>query len=517
MSTRHVLIIFPYPWAAYSTPLLNLVEVLRAESKVTVLVADNGEFPNGILDEAIFRRIAETPQVLATRLLNRFKMPHTQFQPAEIGRILSFLAALSEYRPDVVIAVDSLGLLIASHAYRSIAYLSLEIFRDESLSLADPSVIQCAITQMPERHRYLFPDANHKVYLIENSMISKGRFAKSPSRKLIYFGHLASTHGLYFFIQVLEHLDAQYTLTIQGNIPPEARKWIAAHAAAHLASGRLILDDRYVSQDAVVDHLKNFGIGLCFYDFQSYAWLTAVESYDFERKVFNPEIYAKLHTTSKIFSYLAAGVPVIGNDIPAMRPVRDYGAGVLLDSPTPAAIADAARTIQSDYDRYVEGCFRASEALDYARMAQPFVEEFIPSSAALRRPRRFARIRFLAHTTWRLWRRSERIRRQVSERIRGISTKLGEKPIVIYGAGPHTEYLIRKTPVSELNIVGIVDRNRTLWNTKLDQWTIEDPDRLLTSAEDVLISSYASQESIQLMLEKKYAGRLTLHTIYPAR
>jgi glycosyltransferase involved in cell wall biosynthesis len=61
----------------------------------------------------------------------------------------------------------------------------------------------------------------------------------------------------------------------------------------------------------------------------------------------------RLALPNKLFEYAAAGIPVITPDLPVIRQVVErFGYGVFCDFSSPAAVAEAIRTVLADPDRY---------------------------------------------------------------------------------------------------------------------------------------------------------------------
>ena len=75
-----------------------------------------------------------------------------------------------------------------------------------------------------------------------------------------------------------------------------------------------------------------------------------------------------------MFNYFAAGVPVIGIDIPGLQPVRDFDCGVLTKDMQPESIKNAIVEIESRFDYYSENCLRAAAHFSFDKMAEPFLD-----------------------------------------------------------------------------------------------------------------------------------------------
>jgi glycosyltransferase involved in cell wall biosynthesis len=69
---------------------------------------------------------------------------------------------------------------------------------------------------------------------------------------------------------------------------------------------------------------------------------------------------------NKIFEYSKFGVPMIGNDVPALRVMLDgYGSGICVDHLTAQGIADAVKRISADYGRFKENSYKLYDSVNY--------------------------------------------------------------------------------------------------------------------------------------------------------
>lgn len=69
---------------------------------------------------------------------------------------------------------------------------------------------------------------------------------------------------------------------------------------------------------------------------------------------------------NKIFEYSKYGVPMIGNDVPALRIMLDgYGSGICVDRLSAQGIADAVKVISTDYDRFKENSFKLYDSVSF--------------------------------------------------------------------------------------------------------------------------------------------------------
>lgn len=99
----------------------------------------------------------------------------------------------------------------------------------------------------------------------------------------------------------------------------------------------------------------------------------------------------------------------------------------------------------------------------------------------------------------------------ISENFARITSLVLRKPVVIYGAGIHTQqhfFLFKR-----LNVQAITDRDQTLWGSYIEGILIISPDNIFKFAEHVVISSKAYEEAIDEELRQRYP-MLTTHKLY---
>jgi len=99
-------------------------------------------------------------------------------------------------------------------------------------------------------------------------------------------------------------------------------------------------------------------------------------------------------------------------------------------------------------------------------------------------------------------------------RISEVIDVIGDKPVVLYGAGVHSEKLLSHPKVSLLNIKAISDSNTQVWGESIDHFSIISPDEILDYAKDVIISSKFYESEIHSFLTTKFGENLTVHKLY---
>jgi glycosyltransferase involved in cell wall biosynthesis len=78
--------------------------------------------------------------------------------------------------------------------------------------------------------------------------------------------------------------------------------------------------------------------------------------------------------SGKLFKYLAAGVPVIGIDIPGFGIIKEFNCGVLIKSLDPLTIKTAIEKIESNFDYYSFNCLRVAKEYSFDKTTRPFLE-----------------------------------------------------------------------------------------------------------------------------------------------
>src|SRR5262249_17424047 len=153
-----------------------------------------------------------------------------------------------------------------------------------------------------------------------------------------------------------------YHLTVKGVVPQQTQQYLRVIFPELLSEDRLKIDTNYLEMDALVEFLKDFRIGLCFYD-------TRFDFYD--------RFNYRTGPSGKMFAYFASGVPVIGDNLPGLGIVEEFGAGVLIEDLDAGSILSAIQKIEANYDYYAKNCLKAAEHFSFEESLQPFVDELL--------------------------------------------------------------------------------------------------------------------------------------------
>jgi hypothetical protein len=360
---KKILVIFPTEWVAYSPTILNLIDALRSDFSLKVIAIDNNKYDNTYLDKAFFEIIRIPP--LLFKLL------------AALGlyRIFKFYLLkhkLKGKQSDIVIGVDSIGFYTAQKLFGEAHFLSLELEKNYFFKKINPKSIISITIQTEERLKFLFPDYQGKIFYIPNSPILRPISVKKRNCEqfsTIFFGNAHPNHGTFTCIEAISELE-DVSITIKGIIANSVRAFVKKRYAHLLEKRRIVLDDTYISQDAVLDYLVQFDAGFCLYD------LDLINKGDFN--------YISC-PSGKVFNYFGAGVPVIGLDTLGLKCVKIYNAGILVNVSSKTEIINAIKTIRSNYIEFRNNCFKAAKAFDFmdnSKMYKTFLLETSMNSQA---------------------------------------------------------------------------------------------------------------------------------------
>jgi glycosyltransferase involved in cell wall biosynthesis len=360
---KSLIIIFPDEWLSHSPTVLNIKKSLSDVFDIRIFAIDDGMFRNHSLcgDEYIFIKINK---LLSRFFLRKFRSLYDVIKAKRLKK------AVTEYvksnKADRVIGVDSVGLWVAQQVFGKSHFLSLEVKKDRFFRSIDICRIESVIIQTEERYNYLFDKSlSHKFFIQNSPPFSKSKDVTKISfqKKLIFFGTVMPSHGLYACLNTLEHIvksDDGYRLTIKGVIP---KKWVRSSIMVRYRSliekNIITIDEQYTDQDEIIPYLSNFDIGFCLYDFR------LISKNDFN--------YLSV-PSGKLFNFYASGVPVIGVNIPGLNSVREFQTGILLENLSVDAIKNAILKISEDYAFFSTNCLKAAEHFDFQKAAQTYKE-----------------------------------------------------------------------------------------------------------------------------------------------
>lgn len=349
MAMKTCVITFPDDWIAYSPSVLNLCAVLSAAGVNPKVIAFCGKVSTGGVESQVDVTYLKIPSFLLLifsklRILSLVKAFIIAWNVRRQGPFSHYIGCD---------AVGALGLQLAGVA--AYDYLSLEIRSGLLFSLINKRKIDSVIIQTMERFELQFGAIKKRIYIIQNSPILKPlhnskKVCNRSAIRLLFFGNAIPAHGILSCLSVIEQ-DRSLFLEVRGIVPFETKAAIQASSAFD----RVSIVDEYLDQSKVVDYVRGFDIGFCLYDFSVLDdnYLTC--------------------PSGKMFNYFAAGVPVVGTNIPGLRIIEDEGAGINVEFNGQEEILSAIYLILENYDVYSRNASRASSMYEFSNMAAPYV------------------------------------------------------------------------------------------------------------------------------------------------
>ena len=368
---KKVTILFGEAHLAYSPTVIGLHDLLSQHFDVTIIARNPKYFNDKPLPNRKVVYITEKPnrahnylsRIFAEliSLLNKdIALLRVKGLRHGLARELNFIRTfLKNEAPDFIIAVDFKNLLFTQLLEKRVEFLSLEIKEnDKFYDNCDLQNINSVIIQSRERYDHLFKGEQFTTFIIQNAPIYSASQVNSRRTGLVYSGTAWNAFGFYHILEFLEDSPVD-TLTVKGAVFKQDRVLIESKYGDLLTTGRLVIDDEYVDNRQIVDYLREFRIGFCFYNFE----IDSVNTFNYTSA-----------PSGKMFNYFAAGVPVIGIDIPGLQPVREFDCGILIKDMQPESIKNAIVEIESRFDYYSENCLRAAAHFSFDKMAEPFLD-----------------------------------------------------------------------------------------------------------------------------------------------
>jgi glycosyltransferase involved in cell wall biosynthesis len=370
-SKDKILILFEGGHLAYSPTVLQLYDELKKNYSVTIIAEKKKSFSNqNLLERNVIYyeyikkvpRLVDKISLILFAIINKeaklFLRNKIKFQEFYFKfRMVKKVVLSNQFKR--IIAVDLKNLFYCSVLKQRVDLISLELGLGEKLlSSIDTSLINCVIIQTKERFNYLFNGNSLKTFYIQNAPAFKEITYPSVRKGLLYGGTAWDAFGFYHCLNYLKIFKAE-SLTVQGAVPVADRKKIKKGYGDLINEKRLIINEEYVENDALVDYFTQFEIGLCFYNFKI-KWINH----------FN----YKSAPSGKLFKYLAAGVPVVCSDISGFKFVQDFKCGVLVADLIPEKINEAIIAIRNNYQEYVGNAISAAKHFSFDKTVRPYIE-----------------------------------------------------------------------------------------------------------------------------------------------
>lgn len=356
---KSILIVFPDEWLQYSPSVLNLYECCKKHHYTKLVYVDNGRFKNdGLVEHYATIKIGKTAAYFWRKTFG--------YKFYKIIRLLFSLLfiKLFDKRYDIVIAIDSSGYVATKLLFSNAIYFSLETEKDIYYKLSQKLGIETLLIQSKERKEYMIGnDESVNVFYLQNSPILNPDivlYTGIKEKRILYMGNIEFGYGLEHFIDCINELEEEYTLTLKGIKNEKYYNWLQERYVDIIKSGKLIFDFNYVEQSKIIEYVSHFYIGITGYDLE-----LAKQSFNYFSS-----------PAGKLFNYYAAGVPVIGIDIIGLKSVKDFNTGVLIESVNVSQIKAAIKTIESNYATCVSNCLEASQEFNFEKGYNTFWESF---------------------------------------------------------------------------------------------------------------------------------------------
>ena len=371
---KKVTILFSGAHLAYSPTVIGLYDFLSKQFDVSIIAESPEAFGYERLNNRriiykerltkknrlrLYRRIFDL-QAIYDREIALLKVLKIQTDVVyDFTLVRKLLAAES---PDFIIAVDFQNLLYTQVLEKNVEFLSLEIAPNDGFyPLCDFENINSVIIQTIERYEHLFKDRAYKTFFIQNAPVFVESENKFDRHGLVYCGTAWNPFGLYHCLEFLRAFP-EYTLNVKGALPSEDKRKVEADYQDLTANGRLVFDREYLDDAKVIDYLRHFKIGFCFYNFE----IEWINNFNYHSA-----------PSGKMFKYMAAGVPVVGQDIIGLNPVKEFDCGVLIKDLEPVTIKRAIEKIEENFDYYSLNCLKAAAHYSFDKTAEPFIEYLV--------------------------------------------------------------------------------------------------------------------------------------------
>lgn len=368
---KKVTILFNGAHLAYSPTVIGLYDLLSGKFDVTMIAENPEAFDYERLTDrrVIYRkRLTSRNRLRFYRRIFDFRAMFDKEIAAlrvmkldtdviyDFTSIKKLLAATS---PDFIIAVDFPNLLYTQVLEKRVEFLSLEIIpNDFFYNQCDFENINSIIIQTRERYDYLFKDRQYKTFLVQNAPIYAASENQASRQGLIYCGTAWNPFGFYHCLEFIKAFP-EYKLSVKGALPTADKARVNADYQDLITDRQLIFDADYLDDAALINYLRQFKVGFCFYNFE----IEWVDNFNYHSA-----------PSGKMFKYMAAGVPVIGQEILGLKPVKEFDCGVLVKDLEPLTIKRAVEEIEENFDYYSQNCLKAAEHYSLDKTTKPFIE-----------------------------------------------------------------------------------------------------------------------------------------------
>jgi glycosyltransferase involved in cell wall biosynthesis len=362
MKRKNILIFFPEGNLPYSPSTINLYDELSAFHNVQILsrLHNSNEKVNNRIIEYLPRSYGRIYWIYY-HFYKLLRKKGSQLNSLEAFCLFSSLKRyVKRHKIDDIIAVDLKATAISQLVSNRVHFLSFELTDLTFLGHVNINSLASVLIQSMERYDYLFNVPHKSVFVLPNSPVFDPsiRQRKVPRNSLIFSGYASKGFGVYACVHFLKKFPER-KMVIRGALEVGFLESLIMFFPELLDESRLLIDTTYQDDKDMLGYLTQFKVGFAFYDFR----LSKIDNFNYWTA-----------PSGKLYKYLAAGVPVIGINIPGFSIVQHYKAGVLIDTLDPDSIQQALDIIEADYESYVENAFRAAESVSFDRAVKPFID-----------------------------------------------------------------------------------------------------------------------------------------------
>lgn len=349
----------------YSPTVLGLHKLLSEHFDIDIIIFDNRnmgiqkiDLPNISYIIPRKKRFDIDFQIHTKLVYRNHKIEYNDYV---LIRDFKHIFLKNNYR--FILAVDIYALFIAQNSYcGAIHFISLELhYNTDFIKYINPEKIESIVIQRRDRYKYLFPNYEIKnIFYIQNTAFYKERNIDFKNRNpfiLLHAGTSQDIFGIYAILNFISKNPA-YQVYLKGSCLSNVKQDIHKLYNDEFYAGRIIIDEVYEKEDEITNFISQYYIGLCFYDLSynkanNFNYLTA--------------------PSGKMFKYLAAGVPVIGSDIPGLSLIQEYKAGELIKDLSSHTILQAINKIKNNYDMYANNAIKLSQVLSFDKISEPYI------------------------------------------------------------------------------------------------------------------------------------------------
>lgn len=371
---KKVVILFNGTHLSYSPTVIGLYDLLSKYFDVTILAESPELFDSKVLTNrnVVYRsRLTDKNLWRFYRLLFYIRsffdkrtanILKTGFLTDIIYEFEFIKAYIDRTNPDFIIAVDFRNLLYSQFLGKKVEFLSLEIASNDLFyKNCSFNNINSVTIQTEERYKHLFGDKDFKTFYIQNAPAFTEFVNDSNRKNLVYCGTAWDQFGFYHCLEFLRKFP-EYTLNVKGALLKEDSLRLKNDYQDLISNNRLIIDNEYLDDAEIVNYLQQFRIGFCFYNFE----LKEIDTFNYHSA-----------PSGKMFKYLAAGVPVVGQNILGLKPIKEFDCGALVEDLKPESIKKAIDKIEDNFEYYSENCIKAARHYSFDKTTKPFIEYLI--------------------------------------------------------------------------------------------------------------------------------------------